>query len=121
VPIYVTWISLGKKIQRLEIDGISGSPLNVQEVPEREMGFIEITAETIDKLKTPQGWIDYSKKAGNWLADIAKQTGGTIAGNVKKSGIIDWLFKTKSGQYTLLTLTALILVYLVLKKYHLIR
>ncbi len=120
VPIYRTWVTLGKRIQRIDIDGISGSPMNIQEVPEKERGILEITADTLEALKTPKGWIDYSKKAGAWITEIAKATGGAIAGQFRKGGLINWLLTTKSGQYTLLTIIVLILIYLVLKKYNLI-
>ncbi len=119
VPVYRAWVTLGKRIVRLDIDGISGSPINIQDVPEKERGVIEITADMIEELKTPEGWIDYSKKAGNWIGEIAKATGGAVAKQVK-SGIINWLFTTKSGQYTLLTVVVLVLLYLVLKKYGII-
>ncbi len=117
LPVYKTWVKLGKKIQRIEIDGISGSPMNIQEVPERKRGFIEITKETLEALTTPEGWMDYSKKAGKWITDVAKATGGAVAGQFKKGGIINWLLFTRPGQYTLLVIIIMILLYLVLRKY----
>ncbi len=119
VPVYRAWVSLGKRIVRIDIDGISGSPINVQDVPEKERGIIEVTADMIEDLKTPEGWIDYSKKAGDWISEVAKSTGGAVAKQVK-SGAVKWLFTTKPGQYTILTLVVLALLYLVLKKYGII-
>ncbi len=121
VPVYRVWITLGRKIIRLDVDGVSGSPLNESNVPEKERGIIEITKDTLEQLKTPEGWIDYSKKAGQWMADITKATGIKVAGQFKKGGAVHWLLTTKPGQYTLLTLIILILLYLVLRKYNLMR
>ncbi len=118
LPVYRTWVTLGKRIQRLDIDGISGSPINIQEVPEKERGIIEITADALEELKTPKGWVDYSKKAGKWVSDVAKATGGAISGQFKKGGIINWFLFTRPGQYTILILVILLLLYLVLKKYN---
>ncbi len=121
IPVYRTWISLGRRIIRLDIDAISGSPLNESSVPERERGLLEITAETIEQLKTPEGWVDYSKKAGKWITDVAKATGRGIGSQFGKGGLFHWLLTTKPGQYTLLILVIAILLYLVLQKYGLIR
>ncbi len=120
VPVYRVWLSLGRKIIRLDIDAVSGSPLNESNVPERQRGFIEITADTIERLKTPEGWVDYSKKAGAWIADVAKATGISVAGQFKKGGIFHWFITTRSGRYTLATIVILLLLYLVLKKYGLL-
>jgi hypothetical protein len=112
-PIWKIWISLPAGSQRVELDGVSGSPLNIEAVPTKERGFMEVTQDMLEDLKTPQGWIDYSKKAFNWGMAASAGAGAGIL----KSGALHWLLTTRNGQYTLLaTLVAILIVYLLYVK-----
>lgn len=129
VPIWRVWVSLKTSIQKIEIDGISGTPLNFEEVPERQKTMIEVTQETIEKLKTPQGWVDYSKKAISFGIGaavgaargsahfIGEESKGEKPEEGQREGILHWLVFSRYGQYTLVALViALLVIYLLFLK-----
>ena len=88
----------------IDLDGISGSPINIKEVPTKERGIIEITADTMVDLTTPEGWKDYSKKAFKW-------GGGVASGMAPKiSNLLGWMISTRAGQITGLFIIAVILI-----------
>ncbi len=113
-PIWKVFVTLpNKKIQRILIDGVAGYPLNIQEVPEREPTWIEITQETFEKLKTPSGWAELSKKAFKVTASVFK--GATGKKEKSKAGSASaWLFHSKYGRWTLLAVLILILILVLL-------
>ena len=50
VPIWRIWVRLGGgRMQRLDLDAISGSPIHIEQVPERERGMIEITKDMLNQ------------------------------------------------------------------------
>lgn len=108
-PVWVLYVRIaGGGTHKLIIDGVSGYPMNIEEVPEREKGWIEVSADTFNKLKSPSGWASLGKTA-------AKVTAGGIKGAVKggeeerESGsTLHWLLYTKSGRYTILLILFLI-------------
>lgn len=115
-PMWIIYVKIpGEGIQKLVIDGVAGYPMNVEEVPEREKGFVEVSKDTFNKLKSPKGW-------GNLTKTAARATKGGVKTAVTKkreqgsktSGAIHWMFHTKSGQYTILLLILLVLVWYLL-------
>ncbi len=116
-PIWVIFVKIpGEGIQKLMIDGVAGYPLNVEEVPEREKGWVEVSKDTFEKLKSPKGWGELGKTA-------AKATAGGMKTAVTKereessktSGAVHWLFHTKTGQYTVILLVLLILLWIFMR------
>ena len=63
---------------------------------------MEVTSETLGKLKTTKGWAEIG-------GSVAKGAAGG-AQSVGSSGIFDWLFKTQVGLYTLIAVAVLIFV-----------
>jgi len=59
LPLYRTNISLGKKDYSLTVNAVDGAIEGIGEVPNREKGYIEITSETINDLRTPSNWGKY--------------------------------------------------------------
>ncbi|MCD6414572.1 MAG: hypothetical protein J7L23_03000 [Candidatus Diapherotrites archaeon] len=120
IPIYKIWITLRAGYRRLDLDGMSGSPLNIEEVPERERGFMEVTRDMLEELKTPKGWVDYSKKAFYWGLGVTTGMTQKAMTSVQESSTIrnalKWLFLTRTGRYTLLVLIAAVLLLLVAAK-----
>lgn len=117
VPMWRIWVDLkGGKTQRIDIDGISGSPFNIQKVPERERGFMEVTKDTLEDLKKPEGWVDYSKKAfrvtASGIKKASKGEGKKGAQNASKA--FKWLFGTRAGRYTFLAFLIVVLVIYIL-------
>ena len=112
-PIWIVFVTLPKGgIQKIQIEAVSGYPMNVEQVPEREKTWIEVTEETIDSLKTPEGWLNLTKKAIEVTSSGLKKTSKQATGT---SNAINWLFKTKAGRYTLLLLAILIAILLMTK------
>lgn len=113
-PIWKIFVTLKDSTQRIDIDAVSGYPLNIEEVPVREKGWIEVTQDTIEKMKSPSGWSELLSTTAKVAAAGAK----TVATKEKQaeapraSSAAYWLFHTKEGRYSLLLLAVLaILVY----------
>jgi len=115
-PIWTIFVELSKNIQKVEVDGVSGYPLNVEEVPEREKGWLEVTADTLQKMKSPSGWVELS-------GALASAAGGKLKSGVSKAGeqakegsqthsTVKWLFTTKLGLYSVVLVAILVLILL---------
>ena len=110
-PVWKIFVTLpSQAIQKIEIEGVSGYPMNVEQVPEREKTWIEVTEDTLISLKSPQGWADLTKKAVQVTATGIKGNGEQGQGESKVSSLIAWLFKTKTGLITLGTIIALLAI-----------
>ncbi len=64
-PVWRVWVEVREGSFRIDIDGVSGMVFGAEKVPERELGWYEITQEVLNELKTPSGWVKYI----NALAD----------------------------------------------------
>jgi len=106
-PTWKVFVSLPRRTQRMDVDAVSGFPLNFEQVPTREKTWLEVSKETIGKMKTPGGWAEISKKA---VAGAAK--GGKVAakGGSGAGGTLDWLIHSNTGRYALLAMLGLIVV-----------
>jgi hypothetical protein len=115
-PTWVIFAEIGGMVQRIEVDGVAGSPLNIEEVPEKEKTWLEVTADTLERMKSPSGW---AHLAGSVTSMAGSKVKGGLAGatqQAKPGGqmhhTVNWLFTTKMGVYTLILLLLLILVML---------
>ena len=112
-PVWVVFVTLPKGgIQKIQIEAVSGYPMNIEKVPEREKTWIEVTEETLDSLKTPEGWINLTKKA------VELTSSGLKGGSKKTKGVgnlIQWFTQTKTGRYSLLLIVILIAILLMIK------
>ncbi len=63
LPLYMTTVIAGRKEYALTINAIDGKIEGISGVPNREKGYLEVTRETINELKTPSNWLKYSKEA----------------------------------------------------------
>jgi hypothetical protein len=114
-PIWRIFVSLPEKTQKVEIDAVAGYPLNFEEVPEKEVGWIEITQDMLEKMKSPAGWAELAKMTGKTVTAGAKTvvTKEKQPAAPKTTGAVYWLAHTKKGRYTLLFIFVfIILVYL---------
>lgn len=109
IPYWQVWVRLPSGMKRFDLDAISGSPINISNVPERERGQLEITMDMLEELKTPAGWVDYSQKAFNWSIGASAAAGAGISHQLS-SGVIPWLLGTKMGRYTAAIIVILILL-----------
>ncbi|MBS3063060.1 MAG: hypothetical protein J4203_04255 [Candidatus Diapherotrites archaeon] len=69
VPIWVASVSVAEGNYRLELSAVNGELLSEAEIPEREKGWLEVTAETLSELKEPGAWVRYSASVGNTVFD----------------------------------------------------
>ena len=107
VPTWVIWVDLASGTKRIDLDAISGSPLNIQNVPTKERGFLEVTADTLEELKTPAGWVDYSKKMFDWSLGALAGAGQQASAG---AGLLTWVTNTTAGRYSALILIAAALI-----------
>lgn len=66
-PIWIAFVTVAKETYQLEISAVSGELFGEEKVPVREKGFVDVTKETLQELKKPGAWLQYSKE----IADIA--------------------------------------------------
>lgn len=116
-PIWRVFVTLPKRIQKINIEAVSGYTLNIEEVPEKEKTWMEVTADTVDMLKTPGGWMKLTKSAAGMAtaglkkgAHAAARTSSGAAGNPALSRLAYWLLHNRNGQYTLLAMALLIFI-----------
>ena len=77
-PMWIAFATVAGKTSQLEISAVNGSVFGEENVPKREKGFVEITRETLEELKEPNAWLQYSK-------EIAQKTGERLAGRKETS------------------------------------
>ncbi len=65
-PLWRIWVDVQSGTYRLDVDAVSGTLFGAEQVPERELGWYEITAEVLQELHSPSGWVKYV----NLLADV---------------------------------------------------
>ena len=111
-PLWRVFVTLPKVLQKLEIDGVAGPPMNIEEVPEKEKTWIEVTHETLEKMKSPQGWTELSGSLMKTAAAGAK-TAVTKEG-AEESGFqkaVAWLVHSSTGRIALAAVLLLIVVW----------
>jgi len=116
-PVWIVFVTLPKEgVQKIQIEAVSGYPMgDIEKVPEREKTWIEVTEETFDSLKKPEGWINLTKKAVKVTASGLKGGSEKASGTSGLNGLTHWFIKTKSGRYTLLLIIILIAIFLMTK------
>lgn len=61
-PVWSVWVSIQGDERKLDIDGVFGTPLNFEDIPEREPTWGESAKHVFTKMKKPSGWFELSKK-----------------------------------------------------------
>jgi len=90
VPLWVTFVTVNNQNFRIQINAVSGDTSGAEKVPEREKGFLEITQETINDLKSPGAWVEYSKQASKGVTSVFSKGGETSTSGFKN---IKWDWK----------------------------
>lgn len=62
IPFYRTTLKVGGNTYKISVNSVDGRIEGIKEIPQRQKGYLEITKETINELKTPSNWIKYSKE-----------------------------------------------------------
>ncbi len=63
VPFYRVWVDVAGDSYKIDVDACLGAPIGLEQVPERPKTWEEATGETLQKLKTPKGWLELGGKA----------------------------------------------------------
>jgi hypothetical protein len=61
LPLYESFVTVQEGTFQVHINAVNGKISGIEKVPEREKGIIEITKETINELKEPSAWVEYTK------------------------------------------------------------
>ncbi|VVB76243.1 Uncharacterised protein [uncultured archaeon] len=116
LPLYKTSVSLGGKEYKLIINGVDGAIEGIDAVPDREKGYLELTSETINDLKTPANWGKYAKEiVGGGISAKPKEkkfSAQASAQNTKSSKGVDLSFLDSKLVFVLIMLLALFLIFL---------
>ena len=65
LPVWSVSVTLGEENYRTVINAVDGEIISEEEIPEKERGWLEITAETINDLKNPGAWAGYTTGIGS--------------------------------------------------------
>ncbi|NPA86954.1 MAG: hypothetical protein GXO00_03010 [Candidatus Diapherotrites archaeon] len=66
-PVWKVWVEVREGTYRLDVDGVTGMVFGAEKVPERELGWYEITQQVLTELRSPRGWIKYLNKLAELL------------------------------------------------------
>ncbi len=79
-PAFRVWVNVADDQFKIDVDACLGAPSGMDAIPARQKGWDEATAETIEKMKSPAGWVDLAGKA----VSGAGKAGGTAKGPAPK-------------------------------------
>lgn len=65
LPVWSVSVTLGEENYKTVISAVDGEIISEEEIPEKERGWLEITAETINDLKKPDAWLGYATGIGS--------------------------------------------------------
>ena len=104
-PVWIIDFSVEENTFQFQLSGIDGEVISEQEIPERKLGFWEITSETLNELKNPSSWVNYTTSI---ISDSANfMVKNTFSGNFVYNLKHNWKCQT----FILLVILALILLW----------
>ncbi len=103
LPIWFTWVTVAEGTYKLQINAVSGEILNEEQVPEREKGWLEVTSETLQDLKQPGVWIEYTQQIGTGVFSF-------ITNNPLIQSIIEQIKTNRKVQTAILAIIAVIII-----------
>ena len=104
IPSYQVWVDAANDSFKIDVDAVLGNPQGIEAIPARPKGFGEAAGETVNKMKTPSGWMELIGKTIGMLTGTAK---GVATGGGPKALQTQWV------RYALLGLVVLALAYFV--------
>lgn len=99
VPVWIAFITVSQGTFKIEVNAVDGSLMREEQVPFREKGFLELTGETLQELKQPGKWLEYSKG---------------IAGSVYHSSLLHSIGKAIMQNYWLQIAIIIFLIVLII-------
>ncbi len=106
IPSYQVWVDAANDSFKIDIDAVLGNPQGIEAIPQRPKGLGEAAGETVNKMKTPAGWMELIGKTIAVITGAAKGAGGQ-GGSGPKALQTPWI------RYALLGLVVLALAYFV--------
>jgi hypothetical protein len=85
VPFYRVWVNVAGDTFKIDVDASLGAPVGLDDIPRKEKGWEEATQETIEKMKTPGGWVELGSKT---VSEAGKAVGGGLFSGKNIQGII---------------------------------
>ena len=89
VPFYETFVEVKEGTFDIKINAVNGEVMGIEKVPVREKGFVEVTKETIDDLKDPKQWVEYTKgllvETGKYTHKKSKDVVGKVIAEKPKN------------------------------------
>lgn len=78
IPFYRIWVEVANDTFKVDVDAMLGYPSGLEALPERAKSWDEATKETVNKLKTPSGWVELGSKTVSEVGNAAsgKPLGG---------------------------------------------
>lgn len=73
LPMWFAWVTVAEGTYKLQINAVGGEILNEEQVPERERGWLEVTSETLEELKQPGAWVEYTSEIGRGIFSFITQ------------------------------------------------
>ncbi|MCX6801002.1 MAG: hypothetical protein NTZ73_02345 [Candidatus Diapherotrites archaeon] len=121
LPLYKSFVTVEEGTFQVLINAVNGEISGIEKVPARERELIEITKETINELKDPAAWVEYTKGILFETKKIVvpKKMAEKSARESKKSGSgegfsIDLNFFSSKWILVLIMILALFVIYMAL-------
>ncbi|PIN98220.1 MAG: hypothetical protein COT90_05325 [Candidatus Diapherotrites archaeon CG10_big_fil_rev_8_21_14_0_10_31_34] len=91
-PVWIIDFSVEEQTFQFTVSGVDGSVILEEEIPERELGFWEITSETLNELKSPSSWINYTTSVISDSANFVVKN--TFSGNLMHNLLHNWKYQS---------------------------
>ncbi|NUN11871.1 hypothetical protein HUU53_04490 [Candidatus Micrarchaeota archaeon] len=82
VPTYRVWASVAGNDVKLEIDAALGAPFGLEQIPGKPKGWNDAVGDTLNKMKSPTGWMDLISKT------IGSVFGGAVKGDKNSRNLL---------------------------------
>ncbi|MEW5955984.1 MAG: hypothetical protein AB1626_05630 [Candidatus Micrarchaeota archaeon] len=79
IPFFRVWVDVAEDTYKIDVDASLGAPLGAEAIPGRQKGWSEATSETLEKMKTPGGWVELGGKT-------VGEAGKAVSGKGEKGG-----------------------------------
>ena len=91
-PVWIIDFSVADQTFQFMVSGVDGSVISEEEIPERMLGFWEITAETLHELQSPANWINYTTLVISDTTNFVVK--GTFSGSIVQNLLHNWKYQT---------------------------
>lgn len=103
VPYFRIWVTAPAETgdtYRINVDALLGAPMGVETIPAKTKGWEDETEATLDRMKTPKGFLELGGETISSLGAVASGKGGGIGG----------FLSSKSGRWLLMGVAIIAIV-----------